>query len=107
VPCAVQNDGKDRGSVGGSTASATREIEAKRKAAMGLVTTGALFKKFKHGSGKERMIWVPSTVDRIIWGDKSKKNVKGFIMINEVKSFASGTAHAGSCPCMMADRLFT
>ncbi len=96
----MNDDGKSRtGSIAGgsgmagtpmSTANATKEAEAKRKAATQLVSAGAMFAKFKHGASKQRMIWVPSTVDRILWGSKDKKQVKGFIMTAEVTAFASG-----------------
>jgi len=62
-------------------AEAPRESleERKDKRFQTLLREGALFKKFQHNMGQKRMIWATETLDKLLWGDEQKKEIKGFL----------------------------
>lgn len=49
-----------------------------------------MFRKFKHGKYKKRMIWTTPDMEKILWGDESKKNIKGFLMTSELQELNEG-----------------
>ncbi len=51
---------------------------------------GSMFIKYKHKKGKDRMVWCPINLDRILWGDETKKNVKGYLMISDIQRISDG-----------------
>ncbi len=66
------------------------DLERRRRDASELVRRGAVFRKFKRGSAKERWIWCSDTCDRIFWGDKKKQVIKGYIMMYEIVAVQPG-----------------
>jgi len=57
---------------------------------MTLIQQGSMFIKYKHKKGKDRMIYCPNSLDRIIWGDQAKKKVKGYLMVSDLIRISDG-----------------
>jgi hypothetical protein len=55
-----------------------------------LLTTGALFTKYKYKSGKKRMIWASPELDRVFWGDEKKKKEKGHVLVADLTAVRHG-----------------
>jgi len=65
------------------------EMETELKNARDLLTNGATFIN-KHRKGQERIIYAPNTLDRLLWAEKKKEKVKGFLMLNEITDIIPG-----------------
>jgi len=51
---------------------------------------GAVFKKYHNKMGQKRCIWCPASLDRVLWGDEQKKEIKGFIKTSELQEVNKG-----------------
>lgn len=51
---------------------------------------GAEFSKFRHKRAKLRRIWMPATLDRVVWGHTEADKVKGFILVADIEKIEDG-----------------
>jgi hypothetical protein len=71
-------------------AAATTAAEENAKLWSDMLRAGGMFTKFKYAKGQKRMIWCPSSLDRILWGDEKKKKVRGYVMTCDVTAIRAG-----------------
>lgn len=55
-----------------------------------MLIRGGMFTKYKYAKGQKRLIWCPASLDRILWGDESKKKIKGYVMVCDFTAVRDG-----------------
>jgi len=64
--------------------------EKRRRKYVSMLTSGAIFKKYKHGKGSKRCIWCTPALDHVLWGDTDKGLVRGFLRTANLTEVTKG-----------------
>jgi hypothetical protein len=55
-----------------------------------LLQQGGEFKKYKYNSATKRLIWVTEEMDKLVWGDRDRTEVRGFLRVSLIRTVESG-----------------
>lgn len=78
------------GGNGGSNNNSSGISSEDEKLWSDMMKNGGMFTKYKYAKGQRRLIWCPSSLDRLLWGDEKKKKVKGYIMVCDITAVREG-----------------